>query len=79
MLGRLDYANAMRNVFLFTNMSAGANKHCVRYHSMKPAALSDLSFNVITDESLLFLDSNGTNMYPTLANEVSQSVPLPQN
>lgn len=66
--GKLDYANALRNVFLFSNMSAGANKQCVKFytsHLNNEVDRSQQGYNIIDDPNVSFLDSNGTNMYPT--------------
>jgi len=36
--GRVDYDSSIRRVFLFANMSAGANKACLSYHSSSGSA-----------------------------------------
>ena len=35
--GFMDYANAMRDVFQFTNMSSGAHSKCLKTHSHSPS------------------------------------------
>jgi hypothetical protein len=35
--GFMDYANAMRDVFQFTNMSSGANSKCLKTHNHSPS------------------------------------------
>jgi hypothetical protein len=42
--GRLDYARAMRNVFAFMNISAGASSNCLRNRASKGGHVSDCIF-----------------------------------
>lgn len=63
--GKLDYANALRNVFLFSNMSAGANRRCVDYYSNQhhQEAPSGSPYNIIYDSNFTYLRNDSIPMY----------------
>ncbi len=61
--GKLDYASALRNVFLFSNMTAGANKRCLHYQTRNGASEKvGTTINRISGSTV----SNNTDIYPNI-------------
>ncbi len=55
--GKLDYASALRNVFLFSNMTAGANKRCLHYQTTNVKRITG---------STSYGKSNNSDIYPNI-------------
>ena len=64
--GRNDYDSSMRRVFLFANMSAGANKACLAYHSSDSSG-GGLMARVSQDERERSHCAFASNLYPHIA------------